>query len=154
MNQVKIVANSKTGSVVTMKTITDKKTGETREVGSVMVQSRALSGLSALGRVQTRTAFLTLEQDALEFLDAHLSDGAVLPVPGRIVVQETLTPYTTKAGKIQEAKINPTSGAIITYQGQPVYRNTYFSENVNEMDVFLKDTPVLASAGGAEDATE
>ena len=65
-NQVTIVENSTTGAVVTMRTITDRKSGETREVGSIMVQSKSLTGLSSLGRVQTRTAFLTLEQDALE----------------------------------------------------------------------------------------
>ena len=141
-NQVTIVANSRTGNVVTMKTITDKASGDTREVGSVMVQSKSLSGLSRLGRVSTRTAFLTLEADALEFLDDYLVDGGILPMEGKIVVEETLTPYVTKAGKKQDAKINPTTKKVITFEGKPVYRNTYFTDDLNVKDVFLKDAPV------------
>ncbi len=148
-NQVTIVANSKTGNVVTMKTITDKSTGEEREVGSVMVQSKALSGLSRLGRVSTRTAFLTLEADALEFLEDSLVDGAVLPIAGKIVIEETLKPYVKKNGDKQEPKINPTTKAVITYQGKPVYRNTYFTDDVNAVDVLLKD-----NASSDNDATE
>lgn len=143
-NQVTIVANSTSGLVVNMRTITDKSTGESREVGSVMVQSKALSGLSRLGRVQTRTAFITLEQEALDFLGDSLTDGAILPVAGKIVIEETLTPYVRKDGSKQEAKINPTTNQVITYQGQPVYRNTYFSEDVNAQDVFLRETPAMA----------
>ena len=143
-NQVTIVANSTSGLVVNMRTITDKSTGESREVGSVMVQSKALSGLSGLGRVQTRTAFITLEQEALDFLGDSLIDGAILPVAGKIVIEETLTPYVRKDGSKQEAKINPTTNQVITYQGQPVYRNTYFSEDVNAQDVFLRETPAMA----------
>ena len=152
-NQVTIVANSKTGSVVTMRTITDKKTGEIREVGSVMVQSKALASLSGLGRVQTRTAFLTLEQEALEFLDGQLVDGAILPVAGKIVIEETLTPYVRKDGTKQEPKINPTTKSVITFQGQPVYRNTYFSEDLNAQDVFLRETPAMAGTS-SEDSPE
>jgi len=148
-NQVTIVANSKTGNVVTMKTITDKSTGEEREVGSVMVQSKALSGLSRLGRVSTRTAFLTLEADALEFLEDSLDDRAVLPIAGKIEIDETLKPYVKKNGDKQEPKINPTTKSVITYQCKPVYRNTYFTYVVNAVDVLLKD-----NASSDNDATE
>lgn len=150
-NQVTIVANSKTGNVVTMKSITDKSTGEVREVGSVMVQSKSVSGLSRLGRVSTRTAFLTLEADALEFLEDSLVDGAILPIDGKIVVEETLKPYIKKDGKKQEPKINPSTKKVITYQGKPVYRNTYFTEDLSAKDVLLKDTP---TADNSNEATE
>lgn len=146
-NQVTIVENSKTGNVVTMKTITDKATGESREVGSVMVQSKALSGLSRIGRVSTRTAFLTLEQDALDFLADSLVHNAILPIAGKIVVEETLSPYIKKDGKKQDPKINPTTKAVITYQGKPVYRNTYFTNILETQDIFLKD---VAVAGGSD----
>ena len=144
-NQVTIVANSKTGNVVTMKTITDKVSGDTREVGSVMVQSKSLSGLSRLGRVSTRTAFLTLEQDALEFLEDSLVDGAILPINGKIVIEETLKPYVRKDGKKQDAKINPTTKKVITYQGKPVYRNTYFTDDLATADIFLKDATTVSN---------
>lgn len=138
-NSVKVVADKNTGEVVRMRTITDKSTGEQREVGVVMVQSKTLSGLSALGRVSTRTAFITLEAEALEFLGADLQDGKEFPIEGKIVIEETLTPYIKKDGSTQDAKINPRTKEEITYHGKPVYRNSFFSEDVNQSDTFLRE---------------
>lgn len=138
-NSVKVIANKNTGETVTMRTITDKD-GESREVGVVMVQSKTLSGLSALGRVSTRTAFITLEEEALEFLGNDLQDGAEFPIDGKICIEETLTPYIRKDGSKQESKINPTTKEVITYNGSPVYRNSFFTEDVNHADVFLKES--------------
>ena len=145
-NQVLVCAHPETGAVVTMREITDSNTGETREVGNVMVQSKTLGNLSGLGRVQTRTAFVTLEQEALDFLGDSLRDNAPFPIEGRIVVQETLEPWVSKSGKKQEPKINPSTNEVITYQGQPVYRNTFFS-TTGDQDVFLKDAPVASTEG-------
>jgi len=149
-NQVKVIANKNTGETVTMRTITDKD-GESREVGVVMVQSTALAGLSALGRLSKRTAFITLEEDALEFLAGDLNDGADFPVAGKICIEETLTPYVRKDGTKQEPKINPTTEEVITYNGQPVYRNSFFTEDINQADVFLKES---ASVEAGSDTPE
>ena len=140
--QVRILANSKTGQIVNMRTITDKQTGEIQNVGSVMVQSKTLAGFSGIARVQTRTAYVTLPEEALDMIGDQLIDGAVFPFDGKIVVEETLTPYIKKDGTKQEPKINPSTNEVITYQGQPVYRNTYFTEDLNAQDVFLKDSNV------------
>jgi len=152
-NQVKVVADKNSGAVIRMRTITDNSTGETREVGVIMVQSKTLSGLSALGRVSTRTAFITLEADALEFLADDLKDGHPFPIEGKIVVEETLTPYIKKDGSTQDAKINPRTGEEITYHGKPVYRNSFFSEDVNQSDVFLKES-ANAPVPSTEEAPE
>ena len=149
-NSVKVVANKNTGEVVTMRTITDKN-GDSREVGVVMVQSKTLSGLSALGRVSTRTAFITLEEEALEFLGNDLQDGAEFPIAGKICIEETLTPYIRKDGSKQESKINPTTKEVITFKGSPVYRNSFFTEDVNHADVFLKES---ATVEAGQDAPE
>jgi hypothetical protein len=148
-NLVKIVANKNTDEVVTERIITDKA-GVQRTVGVIMVQSKALASLSSLGRVATRTAFITLEQDAIEFLADELVDGAEFPVSGKIVISETTVPYISSKGKKQEPKINPTTGAVMTFQGKPVYRNSFFSENVNEADIFLTDVKVAMDADGGD----
>lgn len=148
--QAIVVANKNTGDVITMRSITNKD-GESREVGVVMVQSKSLSGLGTLARVSTRTAFITLEADALEFLGDSLKDGQPFPQDGKIVIEETLVPYTRKDGSTQEPKINPTTEEVITYQGQPVYRNSFFSEDVNQADVFLKES---ANAMAGSEAPE
>lgn len=142
-NQVLIVANKNTGEVMTTRTITDKN-GEIRDVGVIMVQSKSLSGLSALGRVSTRTAFITLEEEAIDFLGNSLVAGAPFPQAGKIVIEETLTPYTRKDGSTQEPKINPTTKEVITFNGQPVYRNSFFSEDINQADVFLKESSAVS----------
>jgi len=151
-NQITIIENKNTGLVVNMKTIVDSKTKESRQVGSVMIQSKHRTGLSRIARMQVRTAFLTLEQDVIDDMELHgeLVHGAILDEPGRIVIEETTVPYITKKGKKQDAKINPTTKAVITYQGKPVYRNTYFG-SLDTPDVFLRD---VATASATAPSTE
>jgi hypothetical protein len=154
-SNVLVVADKATGEISRNRIINykDPETGKalTREVGVVMVQSKSLSGLSSLARVSTRTAFITLEQDALEFLmeSGQLKDGKEFPVEGRIVIEETLEPYIKKDGTTQNPKIKPTTGEIMTYKGQPVYRNSFFSEDISQSDVYLRESanalaPVMA----------
>jgi len=152
-NLVRVIADKNTGDVLRMRTITDKE-GNSREVGVVMVQSKTLSGLSALGRVSTRTAFITLEAEALEFLGDSLKDGHAFPVDGKICIEETLKPYIKKDGTPQDAKINPSTGETITYQGAPVYRNSFFTEDVNQADVFLKESASVTATADDNDAPE
>lgn len=146
-----VVAHKETGSVITMREITDSRNGEKREVGTVMVQSKTLSGLGTMARVATRTAFITLEADAIEFLGDSLVAGKPFPIDGKIVIQETLEPYVKKNGDTQEPKINPSSDEVITHMGAPVYRNMVFTENLDAQDVFLEsdkdsvEAPVEAS---------
>ena len=146
-NQIVLVkAHKETGNVVTMRTIT-RSNGETEEVGTVMVQSKSLANLSGLGGLQTRTAFITLTQDALDFLGDSLRADKPFPVDGKIVIQETLEPYISKAGKQQEPKINPSTKEVVTYHGQPVYRNMMFTEDLNAQDVFLREVSTGVEVG-------
>jgi hypothetical protein len=151
-NQVLVVENSKTGNVITMKTIKDSKTGESREVGSVMVQSKAPTGLSRIGRLSVRTAFVTLEQDLLEYFEGDLNSGEPFPMQGKIVINETLKPYIFKSGpkkgQPQDAKTKGKGGAVIKHNGKPVYRNSFFSTNMDEQDILLasdQDADVTSS---------
>lgn len=132
-----VIPHKETGMLITMREITDSRTGDKREVGTVMVQSKSLSGLGALARVSTRTAFITLEADAIEFLGDSLKPNKPFPVDGKIVIEETLEPYVKSNGDTQEPKINPTTGETITHMGAPVYRNMYFTENLDQQDVYL-----------------
>ena len=128
-----------TGELITMKTITNKKTGEERQVGNIMVRQNVISGLSGIGRVGKRVAFITLEEEVCELLKPMLSANQPFPVEGKIVVEETLTPYIKSDGTTQTPKTNPDTGEVITYQGSPVYRNTFFTEVMSTQDTYLKD---------------
>lgn len=133
-----------------------KKTDENgveQVYGSFMVAQRTIGGFSknSMGRGSRRIAYITLSWDNIEALEEYLVDGAEFPCQGKIVIEETLKPYTYKDGKKQEAKKYPKghkkAGQVITYKGMPVYRNTYFTENLQEQDVFLKDTPTVETEG-------
>ena len=158
---VKIVENSDTKQVVKMKEITNKLTGETSRVGTVMVQQSVVSGFSRIGHASKRTAFLTLSEDALSVMQPYLSHGTELPFKGQILVTETLEPYIyktgSKAGQKQDHKIYPKGHAMadqeITFNGQRVYRNTAFTEDMSLTDTFLKDG-LNNSTSSTDDAEE
>ena len=149
MGNLKILANSKTGAVVSLKTIDNPETGEKQELASIMVQSQTLSGFSkGIARIEKRIAYATIPAEALDIdffgnkqpLSASLIDQAPWPFEGKIVVKETLTPYVKKDGTKQEPKINPRTGEIITFNGSPVYRNTLYTEDMSDSDVFLRES--------------
>ena len=134
-----VQAHKETGVLVTMKTITNKSTGEEREVGTVMVRQNAISGLSGIARVSKRVAFITLEREVVELITPMLSDNQPFPIEGKIVIEETLTPYIKSDGTAQTPKTNPNTGEVITYQGSPVYRNSFFTEVMSTQDTYLRD---------------
>jgi hypothetical protein len=136
-----LVVNNKQGDVVTMRSITDKTTGEVREIGNIMVQSTSITGLSKLGRKSKRTAFISLEADVLEYLLDELVDGQPFPIDGKIVINETIVPYVKKDGTFQDAKTRGKGGTVMTFQGDPIYRNSFFSENLDETDILLQADP-------------
>lgn len=148
---VTIIENSKTGKVVTMKTITDKETKETRQVGYFIVQSKALTGLSRIGRVSTRTAVVTLELDGIELADEIYGLNVGSQIPGNIVIQETLTPYIKKDKTKQDAKINPRTKQPVLHKGQPVYRNSIFDDTFTMQDVLLASDKVGVTNASAEE---
>lgn len=141
MNTKVIVrAHKETGALVTMKNIINKEDGSERAVGTVMVEQSTITGLSGIARVSKRVAFITLEEEVVDLLKTSLVDGQEFPVQGKLVVTETTVPYIKKDGTPQEPKRHGGTNEIMTYQGQPIYRNTDFSEDLNAVDVLLRDT--------------
>ena len=135
---VLVSANSETGECLTWRTISNKD-GDEREVAVVMLRQISLNN-SSIGGLSKRVAFKTLEKEAIEYIgEANFVDGMVYPQAGKIIILETTTPYVSKAGKTQEPKVNPTTGEVILYKGQPIYRNSEFTADLNTQDVFLKD---------------
>jgi hypothetical protein len=141
-SKVVVRANKDTGAVVTMKTIVSKETGEERNVGTVMVEQSKITGLSAIARVAKRVAFITLEEEVVNLLKPSLIDGGEFPVEGKLVVTETTVPYIKKDGTPQEPKRHGGTNEVMMYNGQPIYRNTDFSEDLNAQDVLLTNVAV------------
>ena len=152
-NQAVLVKeNPNTGEIVTMKTGTDKD-GNAIELGTIRVAQVVMSVKNGFINTSTRSAFMTLRPEQLSVLKPLLLKDKPFPIEGKLVITETLEPYVSKSGKVQDAKINPTTKAQVLYQGKPVYMNTTFESDMNAKDFFLRDTPTLALAG-ADDATE
>ncbi len=147
-SKVLVRAHKDTGAIVTMKTIVNKENGEERQVGTVMVEQSTVTGLSKIARVSKRVAFITLEEEVVNLLQPSLIDGGEFPVAGKLVVNETTTPYIKKDGTPQEPKRHGGTNEVMTYNGQPIYRNTSFSEDINAQDVFLTES------SNAENAAE
>ena len=138
-SKVIVRAHKETGALVTMKTIVNKENGEERQVGTVMVESSTITGLSGIGRVSKRVAFVTLEEEVVDLLKPYLVNKGEFPVEGKLVVTETTVPYIKKDGTPQSPKIHGSTGEIMTYKGEPIYRNTDFSEDMSKQDTLLRD---------------
>lgn len=134
-----VQAHPETNAVITMKTITNKETGEEREVGNIMVKQNVIGNLSGIGRLGKRVAFITLEKEVIDILSPMITVGSPFPVEGKICVQETLVPYIKSDGTPQNPKVHGKTGAVMTYQGSPIYRNTFFTEVMSTEDVLLRD---------------
>lgn len=153
-NSAKVIGNKTTGLAITMKSITDKN-GVKRQVGSVMVQSKEASfGKGSFGRMSVRTAFITLEQDYLDEFENQIIVGEDFPSLGKIVVNETLTPYVFKSGpkkgQSQEPKTRGKNGSVMLHNGSPIYRNTFFTTNMDEADILLSADDENSSEEAAE----
>lgn len=121
--------------------------GETQQNFTIMVKQASFSGFSGIARQSTRVAFITMDSSMKESLAPFITDNSPFPVEGKIVIKETLTPYVKSDGTLQSPKINPTTGEVLTHNGQPIYRNTSFTDNLSEQDVLL-------SSSSSDEATE
>jgi hypothetical protein len=146
---VKVNANSNTGEIWTLRQITDSQTGEERTVGVIML-SQASFNSSGIGGLSKKTAFKTYEQEVIDLL-GDLTDGQTFPIEGKLIVEETLVPYTRKDGSTQEPKRKGKDGEIITYHGSPVYRNTDFTTDMSAQDVLLRESKAQVPAPANQD---
>jgi hypothetical protein len=53
---------------------------------------------------------------------------------GQIVIREQLTPFTTED---RDIKVAGSTGVICSVKGQPVYRKTFFTEDMTQKDILV-----------------
>ena len=144
----------KDDSLVKSKEITDKITGEIKNLHTILVTSSTIGGGSILS-TKRRVGFVTVEDDVYRQLQPHLKLGNKFPVEGKLQIIETLNPYVNSKGEPQDAKINPKTGARILHKGLPVYRNTVFTQNLDAKDLFLQtDASATTVAPAVEKAAK
>lgn len=59
--------------------------------------------------------------------------------PGKIVVLESLTPFNTE-NPDSDLKVAGKSGVVCRYFDQPIYRQSYFTSNLNSPDELINHT--------------
>ena len=122
-------ANPETGELI--------KVGNNTDYCGVKVTSSVLENDEGFWNMRTRVATIRLQVSLAKALMSKglLKDGKELPIQGKIIIRESFEPFY--AG--QEPKMNPTTMNIVCFANRPVYRQSIFTSNMDERDMFIKD---------------
>jgi hypothetical protein len=137
MSKVTIATHPDTGAVITQ----SKKNAEW---GTIRVESENVSFENGIINKGSRSAFINGKMSDLESLG--LKPGQVMP--GRIVKQESFTPFYDN----QPAKINPKTGEVVLTEGRETFLNYVYTADVNAPDVFVKESAKALAGAGADDS--
>lgn len=143
-NQVVVIANKNSGLVFNSTGISAK---DGKEYGWYTVQSTFVDRSGALDKVTVLSALRSTSAEA--FNAAPLVAGEVLD--GKIVVKESTTKNPFRAN--QEPKRKGKDGGILLFNGQPIYRETEFTTDLNAQNVlvaYTSEAPVAASIASAK----
>lgn len=114
--------------------------GNNPEWGFIMLRSNVMSitpnGFrneeKRVGRYIARVEDLVKDIETFKLKEGDNFSNKVFPV--KLVIKEQLEPFYDG----QEPKINPSSGEVVTHQGQEIYRNTFVQPlDTAETDVVL-----------------
>ena len=128
LKKVLVVGHPDTGEVITM--FMGKNGGN---FGKIRVDQSTLVMNSGFARIANRSAFITVDEETAAVLSNMLVDGQPYPLEGQIVVNESTEPFYPG----QKPKTKGAEGAVITNNGQPVYRDTEFTTDMTKRDVVL-----------------
>lgn len=132
-NSVIVTANPANGQVFTSTGVSSK---DGKEYGYIRLESTEVDFSGPVAQVKKRSALKSMTREAFDM--SGLAAG--LEIPGRIIVKESLTKNPFKAN--QEPKRQGKEGGILLYNGQPIYRETEFTTDLNAQDVTIAHTAV------------
>ena len=72
-----------------------------------------------------------------DLLEAGYKDGTELP--GKIVIKESLTPFNPE-NPDKHLKIAGQTGIVCRFDDQPIYRESFYTTNVNAFDELITHT--------------
>lgn len=126
MNRV-IVTADKNGNVINV-------SENNPEYGSIRVQQEGVVEINEKGFLKqvTRSAFIKGKINDL--LKAGYQEGSV--ISGKIVVKESFEPFNP-VNPDRNLKIAGDTGIICRVGDQPIYRETFFTQNLNAVDEFI-----------------
>ena len=99
------------------------------EFASIRVDQETTSFEGGFLNKTKRVAFIGGRTEDLKALNFK----AGKKMPGKIVVHEAISPFWDG----QEPKINPETAEVLTHNGQEIYRNAFYTENVDATDKLL-----------------
>ncbi len=123
-NQAKVKVTAKEGQVVIANTNPEKK-----DSGYIRVESETISMEGGFANISKRSALIRGKVEVLKKLGLKEGD----PINGKIFLKESTTPSFNG----QEPKINPETKAVITHNGMPVYRESFFTAELDKADELL-----------------
>jgi len=108
-----------------------------QKYANVMLDTRTEEVVSGGLLVEKRrTAFFTFQgEQMIEKYRKQLKDGGVFPLAGKIIVKEATKPFYDG----QDPKINPSTGEVVTHNGEAIYRTTEFTSDEEAGDQLLKN---------------
>ncbi len=127
MEKVTVVADSN-GNVVTV-------SPNNPEYGWIFVEQTATQFDNGWMRNVVRKARINGKVDDL--VAAKFVGGQ--EIPGRIIVLESLVPFNNEEPD-RDLKVAGKSGVICRYEDQPIYRQSYFTTNLNSFDELINHT--------------
>lgn len=122
MSKVTIVTHPETGNVVT-------QNPNKPEYGSIRVDQEVKTFTNGYLNRSKRVAFIGGTMEDLN--EMNFREGQILP--GKIVVKEQLEAFYSG----QSPKINPETNEVLTQGGQPIYRNSFYTEDLTAFDMPL-----------------
>lgn len=125
-NLVTVAAADELGNVISV-------SKNNPEYGYVRVQ-QVVAGFTPDGwaRVQTRSALLKGKIDELKAF--NFKAGQTLN--GKIVVKEAFTPFNNEFPE-KDLKLAGTTGIVCRVDDQPIYRQTFFTQDMNAQDELI-----------------
>lgn len=128
-----VVSHPETGKIITR--FVAEKGGE---FGKIRVDQTTLVVQNGFSTFAKRSAFITVDGETADLLENMLIEGQPYPIPGKIVVTESTTPFYVG----QKPKTKGKDGEVITSGGMPVYRNTEFVTDLSTEDTLVESDKV------------
>lgn len=125
-SKVVIVADATTGTVI-------NQSPNNPEYGFIRIE-QSVNHYDDNGFLRRRKLSALISGPLADLQDAGYHAG--MELSGRIIVQESLTPWNEK-NPARELKVAGATGIVCRIEGEPIYRRTLYTEKENLTDVFL-----------------
>lgn len=121
-----VVADATTGAVI-------NQSVNNPEFGFIRIE-QFVNHYDDNGFLRRRKSSALISGPMSDLQDADYYAG--MELSGRIIVQESLTPWNEKNPN-RELKVAGSTGIVCRIEGQPIYRRTLYTEKENLTDIFL-----------------